>query len=50
MEGWYEAVVLFTKADDRFVLRWRDYLDEPEISRARKDLGLMLPGSREGLG
>lgn len=50
MEGWWEAVVLYTKADDRFVLRWRDFPDEPEISRARKNLGLLPPGSREGLG
>ena len=50
MEGWWEAVVLYTKADDRFVLRWRDFPDEPEIARARKDLGLMPPDSREGLG
>lgn len=50
MEGWWEAVVVATKADDRFVLRWRDFPDEPEISRARADLGLMPPGSREGLG
>lgn len=50
MEGWWEAVVVATKADDRFVLRWRDFPDEPEIARARSDLGLMPPGSREGLG
>lgn len=50
MEGWWEAVVLYTKADDRFVLRWRDFPDEPEIARARKDLALMPPGSREGIG
>lgn len=50
MEGWWEAVVVATKADDRFVLRWRDFPDEPEIARARGDLGLMPPGSREGLG
>jgi hypothetical protein len=50
MEGWWEAVVLYTKADDHFVLRWRDFPDEPEIARARKDLGLLPPGSREGLG
>ncbi|ARO57150.1 hypothetical protein B2G69_25300 [Methylorubrum zatmanii] len=50
MEGWWEAVVVATKADDRFVLRWRDFPDEPETARARKDLALMPPGSREGLG
>lgn len=49
MEGWWEAVVLYTKANDSFVLRWRDWPDEPEIARARKDLGLMPPGSREGM-
>ncbi|GJE12239.1 hypothetical protein [Methylobacterium longum] len=50
MEGWWEAVVLYTKADDRFVLRWRDFPDDGEITRARKDLGLLPPGSREGVG
>lgn len=50
MEGWWEAVVLYTKANDAFVLRWRDFPDDGEITRARKDLALMPPGSREGLG
>lgn len=50
MEGWWEAVVTYTKADDHFVLRWRDFPDDGEITRARKDLGLLPPGSREGLG
>ena len=50
MEGWWEAVVTHTKADDRFVLRWRAFPDDGEITRARKDLGLLPPGSREGLG
>ena len=50
MEGWWEAVVTYTKADDRFVLRWRDFPDDGEITRARRDLGLLPPGSREGLG
>lgn len=50
MEGWWEAVVLYTKANDSFVLRWRDFPDDGEITRARKDLALMPPGSREGLG
>ncbi|KQQ01895.1 hypothetical protein ASF59_02785 [Methylobacterium sp. Leaf121] len=50
MEGWWEAVVLFTKANDTFVLRWRDFPDDGEITRARKDLALLPPDSREGLG
>lgn len=50
MEGWWEAVVLYTKANDSFVLRWRDFPDDGEITRARKDLALMPPGSPEGLG
>lgn len=50
MEGWWEAVVLYTKANDSFVLRWRDFPDDNEITRARKDLALMPPDSREGLG
>lgn len=49
-QGWWEAVVVFTKADDRFVLQWRDFPDDGEITRARKDLGLLPPDSREGLG
>ncbi|MBB2963517.1 hypothetical protein [Methylobacterium sp. R2-1] len=50
MEGWWEAVVLYTKANDSFVLRWRDFPDDGEFTRARRDLALMPPGSREGLG
>ncbi|CAO4178313.1 hypothetical protein CLBKND_03186 [Methylorubrum aminovorans] len=50
MEGWWEAVVLYTKADNHFVLRWRDFADEGEFNRARKDLGLLPPDSLEGLG
>lgn len=50
MEGWWEAVVTYTKANDSFVCVWRDFPDDGEITRARKDLGLLPPGSREGLG
>ncbi len=50
MEGRWEAVVLYTKANDSFVLRWHDFPDDGEITRARKDLGLIPPNSREGLG
>lgn len=50
MEGWYEAVVLYTRSDKTgFTLRWRDWPDEPEIVRARKDLGLLPVNSREGM-
>lgn len=49
-QGWWEATVILTKADDHFVLQWRDFPADGEITRARKDLGLMPPDSREGLG
>lgn len=50
MGGWWEAVVLYTKADDQLILRWRDFPNKPEIARAREDLELMPLGSSEGLG
>ncbi|MCJ2086450.1 hypothetical protein MKK88_10660 [Methylobacterium sp. E-005] len=49
MEGWWEAVVLYTKADSELILQWRDYPHEGEFTRARKDLGLLPLDSREGL-
>lgn len=45
MEGWFEAIVRFTKADDKFVLQWRDWPLEPEIARHRKELALLHPGA-----
>ena len=50
MEGWWEAVVTYTKADAHVVCKWRDFPQDGEFTRAIKDLGLLPPGSREGLG
>ncbi|MCJ2109010.1 hypothetical protein MKK70_27310 [Methylobacterium sp. E-041] len=44
-EGWFEAVVRYTKADAHFVLAWRDWPLEPEFSRQRNDLALLHPGT-----
>ena len=44
-EGWFEAVVRYTKADDHFVLAWRDWPMEPEFSRHRNELALLHPGT-----
>ena len=49
MEGWFEAVILATKSPNSFVLRWRDWPEEPEIVRAGIDLGLLPVNSREGI-
>jgi len=50
MEGWFEAVVLYTRSDKTsFTLRWRDWPDEPEFIRARKDLGLLPVNSTAGM-
>ena len=49
MLGWYEAIVVYTKGSDGFVLRWRDWPMEPEIVRARNDLGLLPLNSTEGM-
>lgn len=47
MNGWWEAVVTYSNADDHFLLRWRHFPDDGEITRAGNDLGLIPPGSRE---
>jgi hypothetical protein len=44
-EGWFEAVVMYTKADDHFELRWRDFPLHANISRHRSDLALLHPGN-----
>ena len=44
-EGWFEAVVRYTKADEHVVLVWRDWPLEPEFSRHRNDLALLHPGT-----
>lgn len=44
-DGYYAATVAATKADNHFVLTWRDYPDLPEFSRHRHALGLLHPGT-----
>jgi hypothetical protein len=42
-EGWFEAVVVYTKADDHFELRWRDFpLDANITSSSRSCEGSSL--------
>ena len=43
MEGWFEAVAVEQRGDDLFVLRWRDWPDQPQIVRRRDHLGLLPP-------
>ncbi len=43
-DGWWEAVVVKV-AGDRLTLRWRDYPDEPLITRQRHRLALLHPGN-----
>ncbi|MCJ2086411.1 hypothetical protein MKK88_10460 [Methylobacterium sp. E-005] len=33
-EGWFESLVVATRADDRFLLRWRDWPELPEFTPA----------------
>lgn len=42
-EGWFEAVVIAQGADDRFRLRWRDWPELPEFTRAITDIALLHP-------
>lgn len=44
-DDYYAATVVATKADNHFVLTWRDYPDLPEFSRPRLALGLLHPGT-----
>ena len=44
-EGWFEAVVRYTKADGHVVIAWRDWPLEPELSRHRTELALLHPGT-----
>lgn len=46
-EGWWPAVIAEDKGDDLFMLRWRDWPDEPPILRRRHNLALMHPDCRE---
>jgi hypothetical protein len=43
MDGWYESVVTAVKGHDLFVLKWRDWPDEPAFARRRWHLGLLHP-------
>ncbi|MHC2018947.1 hypothetical protein [Methylobacterium sp. CM6247] len=47
-EGWFEAIIMYTKADDAFELQWRDWPDNPLITRHRSELGLLPPGAVHG--
>lgn len=42
-EGWFEAIIMYTKADDAFELQWRDWPDDGLITRHRSELGLLPP-------
>ncbi|WP_051439747.1 hypothetical protein [Methylobacterium sp. 10] len=42
-EGWFESVVVYTKADSLFELRWRDWPDEAHFVRHRDALALLSP-------
>ncbi|WP_298961791.1 hypothetical protein [uncultured Methylobacterium sp.] len=41
--GWYEAVVVESKAQNLFVLRWRDWPELPTLVRRRQHLALLHP-------
>jgi hypothetical protein len=43
-DGWYEAIVVEANGD-MFILRWRDYPRQRQITRHRNRLGLLYPGS-----
>lgn len=47
-EGWFEAIIMYTKADDAFELQWRDWPDDPLITRHRSELGLLPPVAVQG--
>ncbi len=47
-DGYYPATVVATRADNGFVMIWRDYPDLPEFSRHRLALGLLHPGTLTG--
>ncbi|WP_152047147.1 hypothetical protein [Aureimonas psammosilenae] len=42
-DGWYESVVLEEKAENEFVLQWRDWPDLPTFTRRLDQLGLLHP-------
>lgn len=41
--GWYVGVVTEAKPDDLFVLKWRDWPEEPTVVRRREHLALFHP-------
>lgn len=43
MEGWFEAVVVEAKPNNLFMLKWRDWFEEPAFPRKRGHLGLLPP-------
>ena len=43
--SWWEAIPI-AKSDQMFLLRWRDFPQVPNISRARWTLGLLYPNGR----
>jgi hypothetical protein len=45
MQGWFEAVVVEDKGEALFVLRWRDWPEEPALVRRLDDLGLLRDAS-----
>lgn len=40
-DGWFEAAVVERKADNLFMVRWRDWPDEPTFARQRDHLALL---------
>jgi hypothetical protein len=45
MEGWFESLIVATRADDGFLLRRRDWPEEPEFTRRRDELALLHPAT-----
>ena len=43
-EGWFESVVVELRDDSIFLVRWRDWPDEPHFARHRNQLGLLPSG------
>lgn len=43
IEPWFKCIVVSERANGVFVLRWRDYPDDPKIVRRREDIALLHP-------
>lgn len=43
-EGWFESVIVELRDDSIFLVRWRDWPDEPHFARHRNQLGLLPSG------